>query len=170
MGAIEVRFRVDNFSVENPEQVALLFENFDATASRICESTVVTLGVEVPAGADVLHELRHEIAQVESIVGLRAIEIDLDLVDEGEIAQRLSKSRQAINMLVKGERGRGDFPPPYALPGGRRIWTWAEIARWVRQHKQQWDDAAEPNHLIPEQQRELSAWLTLRTTATQPAG
>ena len=170
MSVIEVQLYVDNFSVDNPEQVALLFDNFDATASRICESTVVTLGVEVADGKNALAELRQEISRMESVVGLRTIELDLDFVDEGEIAQRLAKSRQAINMLVKGERGRGDFPPPYALPGGRRIWTWAAVARWVRNHKQEWDDAAEPNHLAREQQRELSAWLTQHTTAAQPAG
>lgn len=159
----EVRLLVDNFSVDNPDQVGGLFDNFDASASRICESTVITLGVEVPEGTDVLTAIRGEIAQLERTVGLRVVDVDLDLVDEGEIAARLERSRQVINLYAKGQRGCGDFPPPYALPGGRRLWSWAAIARWVRHHKQDWDDGSEPDHLSREQQRELSAWLTQRT-------
>lgn len=159
----EVRLLVDNFSVDNPDQVGTLFDNFDASAARICESTVVTLGVEASEGMDVLTPIRAEIARLEHTVGLQVVDVDLDLVDEGEIAARLKKSRQVINLYAKGDRGCGDFPPPYALPGGRRLWTWAAIARWVRHHKQDWDDDSEPHHLSREQQRELSAWLTQRT-------
>ena len=34
MAAVEVRYLVDNFSVDNPVQVAALFDEFDASASR----------------------------------------------------------------------------------------------------------------------------------------
>ena len=132
------------------------------TASRICGSTVVTVGVEVSVGAEVLPVIRAETARLEHVVGLRAIDLDLDLVDEGEIAQRLEKSRQIINLYAKGARGGGDFPSPYALPGGRRVWTWASVAGWVRHHKQDWDLASEPSQLSREEQRELAAWLTRR--------
>lgn len=164
MAAVEVRYLVDNFSVENPEQLHALFDNFDASASRVCDYTVVALGVEVPDGTDPVTAIRAETDHLESIVGLRAIDVDLDLVDEGEIAERLHKSRQIINLLARGDRGR-DFPSPYALPGGRRVWTWAAVARWVRQHKQEWDSDAEPGHLSRDQQRGLAAWLTERTQA-----
>ena len=170
MTAFEVRFLVDNFSVDNSQQVGALFDNFDAAVSRICECTVVTLGVEVPADANAVDVIRVETARLESVVGLRAVDVDLDLVDEGEIAERLAKTRQVINLYAKGERGCGDFPLPYALPGGRRVWTWAAVARWARSYKQDWDDASEPDHLSREQQRELSAWLTRRMVTAQSAG
>lgn len=168
MAAVEVRYLVDNFSVDNPEQINALFDNFDASASRVCEYTVVALGVEVPDGVDPLPVIRAETTRLEKVVGLRAVDVDLDLVDEGEIAERFDKTRQSINLLAKGERGR-DFPSPYALPGGRRVWTWAAVARWVRQHRQEWDDEAEPDHLSRDQQRELAAWLTERAKAVASA-
>jgi hypothetical protein len=168
MAAVEVRYLVDNFSVDNPHQIEALFDHFDASASRVCEYTVVALGVEVPNGEDPLTAIRTETARLEDVVGLRAVDVDLDLVDEGEIAERLRKSRQLINLFAKGERGC-DFPSPYALPGGRRVWTWAAVARWVRQYKQEWDSDAEPDHLSRDQQRELSAWLTARTKAAAAA-
>ncbi|HEU5271303.1 MAG TPA: hypothetical protein VFU36_15360 [Jatrophihabitans sp.] len=170
MAAYEVRVLVDNFSVDNEQQAAALFDKFDASASRICESTVVTLGVAAPEGADAVAAIRAEIAKLERAVGLRVIDVDLDLVDEGEVAERLGKTRQIINLYAKGERGCGDFPPPFALPGGRRLWTWAAVARWVRHHKQDWDDESEPDQLSREEQRELAAWLTQRTLAARPAG
>jgi hypothetical protein len=136
----------------------------------MCESTVVTISVDAPEGADVLTLMRQEIAEVERAVGLRAIDVDLDLVDEGEIANRLEKSRQVINLYAKGERGCGDFPAPFALPGGRRLWTWASIARWVRHNKQDWDDDSELDHLSREQQRALSAWLIQRALTARPPG
>src|SRR4051794_33503828 len=134
MASVEVRYLVDNFSVDNPMQVAALFDEFDASASRVCESTVLALGIEVPESTDTLMAIRGETSRLERVVGLRVVDVDLDLVDEGEVAERLGRSRQAINMLAKGERGSGDFPTPFGLPGGRRVWTWAAIARWVRLH------------------------------------
>lgn len=160
--AVEVRYLVDNVSVDNPEQMITLFDNFDASASRVCGSTVLALGVEVSDGIDPLAAIRTETLRLEEMVQLRACDVDLDLVDEGEIADRLNKSRQLINLYAKGERGQ-DFPPPYALPGGRRVWTWASIARWVRLYKQAWDSDDEPDHLSREQQQELAAWLTQRS-------
>jgi predicted DNA-binding transcriptional regulator AlpA len=168
MASVEVRYLVDNFSVDNPVQVVALFDEFDASASRVCECTVVVLGIEVAEGVDPLTAIRLETDRLERVVGLRVVDVDLDLVDEGEVAQRLHKSRQAINMLVKGERGHGDFPTPFGMPGGRRVWTWAAIARWVRQHKPDWDDTTEPDHLSRVQQRELAAWLTKRSQPSQP--
>lgn len=164
MAAVEVRFLVDDVSVDNSEQMTALLENFDASASRVCGSTIVSLGVDVPEGMNPLTAIRAETLRLEKLVQLRAVDVDLDFVDEGEIAERLNKSRQIINLHAKGERGH-DFPPPYGLPGGRRIWTWASIARWVRLYKPDWDTGDEPNYLSREQERELAAWLTTRPKA-----
>lgn len=164
MKHVEVRFLVDNFSVDNPAQVEALYEHFDASAARICHSTVVTLTVEVPDGASNVSQIRLMVSHLERLVQLRTVDVDLDLVDEGEIADRLGVSRQAVNLLANGARGHS-FPLPYALPGGRRIWTWASVVRWVRQHRPAWDLDSGMEQLTREEQRAVSAWLYERSAA-----
>ncbi len=157
----EVRFLVDNFSVDNPEQVTALLGQFDASAARVCEATVVTISVEASGPNDALRAVTSEVLRIEQVVQLKAVDVDLDLVDEGEIALRLAKSKQIVNLLARGERGQ-QLPPPYALPGGRRLWTWASIVRWLSSNRPDWLDKDEPDQLTREQQRQLSAWLTER--------
>lgn len=56
-----------------------------------------------------------------------------DLVSALEIANRTRRSREAVRLWAAGKRGPGDFPPPaWESPGGERFWSWANVARWVR--------------------------------------
>jgi predicted DNA-binding transcriptional regulator AlpA len=72
------------------------------------------------------------IADVESVPGLqvRRVEPD-DLVTMSEIAERLGRSRESVRLLITGDRGPGDFPPPVShLRSRNRLWRWSDVAEW----------------------------------------
>ncbi len=70
---------------------------------------------------------------IESVPELRVIRIEPDdLVTMAEIAERLSRSRESVRLLVRGQRGAGDFPPPLShLRSRSRLWRWSEVAEWA---------------------------------------
>lgn len=48
-----------------------------------------------------------------------------------EIAERLGRSRESIRLLIAGERGPGDFPPPVSHVRTRtRLRRWPDVLRW----------------------------------------
>ena len=54
-----------------------------------------------------------------------------DLVSAAEMARRLHRSRESIRLLIHGERGPGEFPPPIAnLTRKSPIWRWSDVAVW----------------------------------------
>lgn len=54
-----------------------------------------------------------------------------ELVGSTKIAERLGVSPQRVN----GWAQRPDFPAPaYSLPTGR-VWDWAKIESWAREHR-----------------------------------
>jgi hypothetical protein len=56
-----------------------------------------------------------------------------DLVTAAEIAERLSRSRESVRLLVSAERGPGSFPAPVShLKARGRLWRWTEVAIWAR--------------------------------------
>jgi predicted transcriptional regulator len=55
-----------------------------------------------------------------------------DLVTMSDIAERLGRTRESVRLLVAGERGPGDFPPPLShLRTRNRLWRWSEVAAWA---------------------------------------
>jgi len=73
------------------------------------------------------------IADIESVPGLqvRRVEPD-DLVTMSEIAERLERTRESVRLLIAGERGSGDFPPPVShLRSRNRLWRWSDVAAWA---------------------------------------
>lgn len=53
------------------------------------------------------------------------------LVSLAEIADRSGKTRQAISLYTKGERG-DDFPAPIARVTSKHpLWDWEEVAGWL---------------------------------------
>jgi hypothetical protein len=82
-----------------------------------------------------LDAIASAIRDVESIPGLRVLHIEPDdLVTASEIAARLGRTRESIRLLIAGERGRGDFPPPVShLRSKHRLWRWADVALWAGQ-------------------------------------
>jgi hypothetical protein len=73
------------------------------------------------------------IQAVESVDGLRTLRVEPeDLVTQAEIAERLGVSRQNVNQLVAGERGRGGFPAPVShLRMRNKLWRWSDVADWA---------------------------------------
>jgi predicted DNA-binding transcriptional regulator AlpA len=157
---LEFRLVVEGFDVDDERQVAALHENCDATAASICGVTTITL--TAAADEDRLATARCAISRLEGCTGARAVDLDLDLVDAGEIAERTGLSRQAVNLLATGKRGQR-FPVPYALPGGHRVWTWAAVNVWLAEYRAQLADPVQ--HLTRTEQRQLAAWLASRDSA-----
>lgn len=67
-----------------------------------------------------------------AVPGARVVHVEPDeLVTMAEIAERLGRSRESIRLLIAGERGPGDFPPPVSHIRTRtRLWRWPDILRW----------------------------------------
>ena len=87
----------------------LLFAEFDREADSLLDAVVSAIG------------------DVESVDGPAALHVDPDdLVWASEIAERLGRTRQSVDLLIKGQRGPGGFPAPTSTRpvtrsgGGRR--------------------------------------------------
>lgn len=56
------------------------------------------------------------------------------LVTLADIAERMSMTRQAVSLLMLGERGPGDFPKPILKISNKSpLWRWSSIAEWFYQ-------------------------------------
>lgn len=138
------------------------YESFDGTlgisAGRLIAHVVVTLdGQHRVAGACALTE------SLERQLDLEVREMDLDLVDIPEIAERVGRSRQSVQQLVRHERGPGNFPVPLGAPGGKRIWDWGCVADWFRASLKELCD--EEQSLPRAELAQLDAWLAVRHIA-----
>jgi hypothetical protein len=68
----------------------------------------------------------------ESEIGARVVRVvPDDLVNANVIAERSGKTRQAVSLWIRGERGKG-FPPPTAKVGESPVWSWKRVAEWLR--------------------------------------
>lgn len=55
-----------------------------------------------------------------------------DLVTAEDIAEKTSRSAQAVGHWITGERGPGDFPGPVIHRGSRvRLYSWAQVSSWL---------------------------------------
>ncbi|MBD3004725.1 hypothetical protein [Streptomyces sp. 5-10] len=70
-----------------------------------------------------------------------------DTVTLGEAALRCTRSRQNLVQLSKGQRGPGGFPSPVTATDGTALYSWADIADFLRAVG---DD-------VPEASRDLAA-------------
>jgi len=72
----------------------------------------------------------------EADIGATVLRVDTcNLVTPAEIARRLSRSRQAVDMYMKGVRGKGGFPAPACnLSETRPLYYWCEVAYWAYQN------------------------------------
>jgi hypothetical protein len=44
-------------------------------------------------------------------------------------------NRQAVSLLILGERGPGGFPPPAArVTSDSPLWDWLTVVRWLKRH------------------------------------
>jgi hypothetical protein len=53
-----------------------------------------------------------------------------ELVSASDVAARINRSRESVRLLIEGERGPGDFPPPAEVVGKQRFWRWRDVDRW----------------------------------------
>lgn len=73
------------------------------------------------------------IGEVESVDGLKVVHVEPDdVVTVAAAAKRLGKSRQYVNLLANGEKGKGDFPRPVSHFVERsKLWRWSDVAAWA---------------------------------------
>ncbi len=92
-----------------------------------------------------------------------------DLITQSEIARRIGRSRQLVNLYINGSRGPGGFPPPVCnITDGAPLWYWCEVACWLFENnlikKEELQDALElsviNNVLEIERQRVIAPELT----------
>jgi hypothetical protein len=67
-----------------------------------------------------------------AVPGLQVLRVTPDdLVTVSAIADRTGRSDESIRLLLRGERGPGDFPPAVGRINEKtQIWRWAEVADW----------------------------------------
>ena len=83
--------------------------------------------------ASLVEAVRSAISDVnKSAIGARVVRVvPDDLVNANVIAERSGKTRQAVSLWIRGERGKG-FPPPTAKVGESPVWSWKSVAEWLR--------------------------------------
>lgn len=71
-------------------------------------------------------------------VGARVLRVDADddWLTASEIAERVGRSRESVRLLIRGQRGPGDFPSPVARATAvNPLWSWAEIEEWFERYE-----------------------------------
>jgi len=63
-------------------------------------------------------------------LGFEPVAGEDELVSMADIAERPSRTRQSVSMLVSGQRGPGEFPRPAAGNVRSPLWHWADVASW----------------------------------------
>lgn len=97
---------------------ALIFAEFDREADSVLDAVVSA------------------IRDVESVEGLEVLHVDPDeLVWASEIAERVGRSRQSVDQLIKGQRGPGGFPAPASHATRNPLWRWSEVDAWFEAYE-----------------------------------
>jgi predicted DNA-binding transcriptional regulator AlpA len=105
----------------------------DATFSSKGELTFGEFDREAATLADAITSA---IRCVESVDGLEVLHIEPDeLVWASEIAQRTGRTRQSVDMLIKGLRGPGGFPAPASHATRNSLWRWSEVEAWFARYE-----------------------------------
>lgn len=82
--------------------------------------------------SSLLDALTSAIRDVES-TGLSVMAVvSGDLVSLKEIAGRIKRSYEAVRLWSLGRRGPGGFPPPVTSADGWSLWSWVQVAQWLR--------------------------------------
>jgi predicted DNA-binding transcriptional regulator AlpA len=85
------------------------------------------------------------IEQIERVPGLSVVRVEPDqLVWASEIAERVGRTRQSIDQLVKGQRGPGGFPAPVSGSARNPLWRWADVEAWFAAYEHREIDAERP--------------------------
>lgn len=110
---------------------------YEAGLDDATPATVSGTGwLHVDREADSLgHALTTAIRDVES-TGLRVCAVAHgDLVSLREIARRAGVTYEAARLWSMGKRGPGGFPPHATSGDGWSLWSWAQVAWWLRDNE-----------------------------------
>jgi hypothetical protein len=123
-------------------KVGVVFENLDdaslglvsgelpgAVVSETDALTTVRASVRAPGPASAVSRLVERVTKaVPQAVPAR---VDQDLVSVTDIAQRASRTRESVRLLVEAKRGPGGFPVPVGVVGDQiKVWPWSEVRDW----------------------------------------
>ena len=99
---------------------------------------------------DLVGAITSAIEQVESVEGIRVLRVEPeDLVSASAIAERTGRTRESVRLLIEGERGPGEFPPPVAWVDAKtRLWHWSDVANWFSDKFDQRVDDVDDAQLI----------------------
>lgn len=102
----------------------------DATVRQFAGWQLVEVDREAPSYSQALFSALRQLR--EAVPDLRVVRVEPDgLVTLQDIAERTGRTRESIRLLIAGERGPGDFPPPVVRRTGRsRLWSLPDVARW----------------------------------------
>ena len=78
-----------------------------------------------------------------------------DLVNANTIAERSGKTRQAVGLWIRGERGKG-FPYLQAKVGQSPVWSWTKVAEWLHERGEIESGAVENAKVLVEINRAIS--------------
>ncbi len=111
----------------------------DATLSTKGDLTFAAFDREASTMLDAIISAIHD---VETVDGLEVLHVDPDeLVWASEIAERVGRTRQSVDQLIKGHRGPGDFPSPANHATRNPLWRWSEVDAWFATYEGRQPDA-----------------------------
>jgi hypothetical protein len=70
-----------------------------------------------------------------------------DLVSLKDIAAHTARTYESARLLASDKRGPGGFPPPVTTTDGWSLYSWAQVAQWLRTTLLT-ETATEPDHKI----------------------
>ncbi len=110
----------------------------DATFSSKGNLTFADFTREAPT---MLAAVISAIQAVETVESLEVLHVDPDeLVWASEIAQRIGRTRQSVDQLIKGQRGPGGFPPPATHATRNPLWRWSDVETWFATYERRQPD------------------------------
>lgn len=134
---LELRLRLSTTPADFDHFVLRLTRDLDSSAivSSLDGTTYVTLSNEIdPTNPNAVSIALTLAAQVEKL-GAFVDDIDDDLVDLSEVAQRVGRARETVRLWSLGRRGTGGFPLPSGLlPGSVKVWEWDAVNTWLSKH------------------------------------
>jgi len=103
-----------------------------------------TVGFDIEADTFADAVLR-AINEVEKVSGLSVVRVEPDqLVWASEIADRIGRTRQSVDQLIKGQRGPGGFPAPVSGNVRNPLWRWVEVEAWFAAYEHREIDVERP--------------------------
>jgi hypothetical protein len=73
------------------------------------------------------------ITQAESVPGLQVLRVEgEELVSQADIAERIGRTRQAVNHWIKRDADSSGFPEPaYGTSTRSPLWRWVDVQSWL---------------------------------------